>query len=575
MKKSQLKQLIRETMEEINPEGQDDNFPDKDCTECGATDGVERCEGCVQWFCPDCLGYHKDAGCDEFEQDEPHDMTDVEADADTLASAGYGTDEDYGGDIDMYEVKKAIKKLVTECIREEKLAPHIRAAILSKKKNHNWGKDGFCTYGCRTHQTDMKPNNLCPKLMRDLSDIKVDEKNKINEMTLPPGFATTTVTDLPQPENAEQELQEADMLGGKTTDLPDAELDAYLARTAGEPAYYKRGEKAGKPKLNKRGRQIYKSLKTPADKYKYPFVHPSNVRDENGNVLDSEKLKIQIKQRPQQILKKNEKIGKSGGQSYVFFNIGLPALKGLVVDESTDEFKMIDTCPGAGACIVYCYAKKGGYVQFKNASMSQTRLLNFLVNDWQGFKNALVAELKAEQTALSKKGFKIIVRWHDAGDFFSPDYLKIAYDIANELPDIVFYAYTKMAGVALGIKPKNFVLNFSQGALPEQEKQIDVTKTKHSIVIPKPMFADLAHKEGEGKNAKLVFNSPKDMETFKNKVAMKYNIKRDTIITYDELMTKPYDANTVVPKWYVLVKSGDGDDAAMRKDVLGTYLLFH
>lgn len=28
--------------------------------------------------------------------DEPPGMTDVEADADTLASAGYGTDEDYG-----------------------------------------------------------------------------------------------------------------------------------------------------------------------------------------------------------------------------------------------------------------------------------------------------------------------------------------------------------------------------------------------------------------------------------------------------------------------------------------------
>lgn len=34
---------------------------------------------------------------DEDVGDEPLDMTDVEADADTLASAGYGTDEDYGG----------------------------------------------------------------------------------------------------------------------------------------------------------------------------------------------------------------------------------------------------------------------------------------------------------------------------------------------------------------------------------------------------------------------------------------------------------------------------------------------
>jgi hypothetical protein len=30
------------------------------------------------------------------EYDEPMGMSDVEADADTLASAGWGTDEDYG-----------------------------------------------------------------------------------------------------------------------------------------------------------------------------------------------------------------------------------------------------------------------------------------------------------------------------------------------------------------------------------------------------------------------------------------------------------------------------------------------
>ncbi len=43
----------------------------------------------------------------EFDDDfvEPVDMTDVEADADTLASAGYGSDEDYGyfGEMGFYE----------------------------------------------------------------------------------------------------------------------------------------------------------------------------------------------------------------------------------------------------------------------------------------------------------------------------------------------------------------------------------------------------------------------------------------------------------------------------------------
>ncbi len=39
-----------------------------------------------------------DVALREFDYQEPEDnMTDVEADADTLASAGWGTDEDYGG----------------------------------------------------------------------------------------------------------------------------------------------------------------------------------------------------------------------------------------------------------------------------------------------------------------------------------------------------------------------------------------------------------------------------------------------------------------------------------------------
>ena len=56
--------------------------------------------------CGCCGGFDNDTGNDvsEFDaeremdyRDEPEDnMTDVEADADTLASAGYGTDEDYG-----------------------------------------------------------------------------------------------------------------------------------------------------------------------------------------------------------------------------------------------------------------------------------------------------------------------------------------------------------------------------------------------------------------------------------------------------------------------------------------------
>lgn len=58
--------------------------------------------------CEDCGADTSLCGCDglwEDDEDEGFQMSDVEADADTLASAGYGTDEDYGligGDSDLY-----------------------------------------------------------------------------------------------------------------------------------------------------------------------------------------------------------------------------------------------------------------------------------------------------------------------------------------------------------------------------------------------------------------------------------------------------------------------------------------
>ena len=62
----------------------------------------------------------------------------------------------------------------------------------------------------------------------------------------------------------------------------------------------------------------------------------------------------------------------------------------------------------------------------------------------------------------------------------------------------------------------------------------------------------------------------------KDRIAIKYSIKPESIITYDEMMKKPVskeegDKN----KWNVIVKPGDGDDAANRNDVLSSLLLIH
>ena len=374
-----------------------------------------------------------------------------------------------------------------------------------------------------------------------------------------------------------QELSEADMLGATTKVMTPDEMQTYLQKVRGEPVVNK---KTGLPKLDKNGNPVYVSTADKVDKYKMPYVHRSNIpiKDESDRKFDLDKLKAKITKRPTEILKQNEKITHSGGGSTVYYNIGLPALKGLVVKEKTGEFMVVDTCPGAGTCKVYCYAKKGGYVQWKSSSMSQTRMLNFLLNDEQGFKSKLESELSAAKSKFGKKGkgTNIVVRWHDAGDFFSQDYVDLAYSVAKDFPDVDFYAYTKMASVALGNKPNNFKMNFSSGATPDQEKQINFKITKHSNVVQKPMFTDLILKDADGKlvkvDGKMQFKSPEAMETLKQKLAAKYGVNKDSVITYDEMMKIPVGDK---PKWNVIVKPGDGDDAANRADVIGVWLLIH
>ena len=342
-------------------------------------------------------------------------------------------------------------------------------------------------------------------------------------------------------------------LGANYRDVPDEEMQAFLDRTKNKE-------------------------KTKRDKYDYPYVHASSIqiKNEEGREYDLDSLRKEIMTRPASILGQNAKMQHSETGTEAIFDIGLPALKGLAVNEKTGQFVVVDTCPGAGACKTYCYATKGSYVMFKAVSMGLARMLNFLLNDPEGFKNKLNAEIAAARSKMAKKGARVVVRWHDAGDFFSPEYLDMAYGVARDNPDVGFYAYTKIADVATGDRPKNFNMNFSQGALSGQEKKVDFKRVKHSKVVPKDMFFDLVARKGLNliKDAKgrMQFASPENLEDFKTRIAKHYAIDKDSILTYDQMMDTPVgDA----PKWNVIVMPGDGDNSANRNDVIGSYLLFH
>ena len=65
------------------------------CGHCGGEMLVMKKEPTPEreYSCPECALKFAEYGS----QYEPWEMSDVEADADTLKSAGWGTDEDYGG----------------------------------------------------------------------------------------------------------------------------------------------------------------------------------------------------------------------------------------------------------------------------------------------------------------------------------------------------------------------------------------------------------------------------------------------------------------------------------------------
>jgi hypothetical protein len=338
-------------------------------------------------------------------------------------------------------------------------------------------------------------------------------------------------------------LEEATKLPASSREFGGDEFQDYMKRIVGTPDT----DKAGNVKVDKKGNEKYVSGKTKTDRYKMPYIHRSSVVEylgPDGTTYDEDAVKKTLAQRPKALLKQNEKMKHSNGDFEQFFNVGFAALTGIALDEDTNKLIIVNTCPGAGSCKIDCFAMKGGKIQFKNAWQSDGRILTYLLNDPDGFFNQLSAEISKEEQDGQKgdkkfpKGWKTTIRWHDAGDFFSPEYLDLALKMAAKHPDTKFYAYTKMAGAALGAKPPNFIINWSEGANTGQEKQVkaqdaSLSSTKNSRIVPDDLFQDLLVKD-EKKN--LVKGSsgqwqvqPDKLPELKNRLAKEYGLSANSI----------------------------------------------
>lgn len=357
-------------------------------------------------------------------------------------------------------------------------------------------------------------------------------------------------------------VAEATKLAAPTRPFGDQELTDYLDR-------------------------IRKQEKAKTDKYKLPYIHRSSVMgyyNEGGQKYNVDAIKSALAQRPKSLLKKNEKMKHSDGELEQFFNIGFAALVGVALDENTNEIIIVNTCPGAGSCKVDCFAMKGGKIQFQGPWLSDGRILTYLLNDPTGFFTQLKNEITKEYNKGQKEGYSVSIRWHDAGDFFSPEYASMAFKLAEELPNVSFYAYTKVADVAVGKKPNNFMINWSEGASTAQEKKVKqldpgLEQTKNSRIVPSNLFYDLLVKD-EKKN--LVKGPegqwqviPSEIPELKDRLSKAYNISKNSILTYSEYESKVKGKDKSPLKYNVIITPGEPDVTAKDPGVLSTLLLKH
>jgi len=311
-----------------------------------------------------------------------------------------------------------------------------------------------------------------------------------------------------------------------------------------------------------------------------PYIHGKAIPKGAEGEIDMDLFIQNITSMPKEILSVNAKMEKSTADNSLTVNIGIPALRGLVYDLDAGVFYIVNTCPGAGACALFCYARQGSYVMFPGVFVKQTRILNLLLNFPERFEKLLLRELEA--VALKNPDKSIKMRWNDAGDFFSQEYFNIAYRITKQLKtdgyDVTSYAYSKMANVA-NLEDEDFIVNVSGDINVKQSKQIkDLESKKSQVTVPKDLFDDLLIKNKReyavDEKGKVIFKQGKDgVDTLKKRISLKYGVPVETLLTYDEMLKTPKGEKNQYN--VVIMPKGDGDVAAQRTDVKTSFLLIH
>jgi len=172
------------------------------------------------------------------------------------------------------------------------------------------------------------------------------------------------------------------------------------------------------------------------------------------------------------LLTKNSKMSKTSNELRTVYNFTLPA---------------VQTCPSAGTCKKNCFATKGAYswpmVQNKHNQ-------NWFATKEPNFVELMTKEIQVKAKTAKRQNKQLVIRIHDAGDFYSLEYLLKWFHIVLQFPEVQFYCYTKSVSLfkRLNRTPVNLLVNYSFGGLldglidTDTDRHVHIFKDVESLV---------------------------------------------------------------------------------------------
>ena len=312
-----------------------------------------------------------------------------------------------------------------------------------------------------------------------------------------------------------------------------------------------------------------------------------------SHIIDINQFIKLLTRTPKTIFDEGLKSVHTTDEDVMMINTGIPALRGFIydADDSNTPFKVINTCPSAGKCVVDCYALQGFYIMNDGKNIKLAQRLQLIMTDPELYiEKGFIEALKFAQIA-NIDGKRLEIRWNDAGDFFSQRYYNCAVTITRRLLakglNIKSNFYTKMEGLVNIGEKEGMTVTFSQDNINS-----NIVTPKSSVIVPKHIFQPLDKSrrifiatKGRGYETDPTTHKTKFKDgdvgrlELKNRIYDEYHTKsafklltRESLRYTDEL---PKIEGTAGEFNVIILPSGDSDRPAQRRDVRYIFLLFH